>query len=141
MRPSPIRLVVATAASAALLSSCGAENSYGASEKALRDWLAAIHSGNAAACALETQEMHDELLAVHPELGGPGTGCATRVERMTSLDLPTADAEMDVPVWDPAGEALIEVKGSGAGGVRKFWMAFQDGRWLVAGEADSRKQR
>ena len=139
MRRSPIRLrrlVVASAASAVLLSGCGSANSYAATEKALQDWLAAIDSGDPAACALETSELHDELLAEHPKLGGRGTGCAERVKRMSSLDLPPADSTMEVPVWDPTGEALVNVSDSGTGALRKFWMVFEDGRWLVAGEAD-----
>ena len=55
-------------------------NSYAATVEALQDWLAAIDSGDPAACALETSELHEELLAEHPELGGRGTGCAERVE-------------------------------------------------------------
>ena len=138
MRRSPIRirrLVVASAASAALLPGCGSESSYAATEDALQDWLAAIHSGEPAACALETSELHEELLAEHPQLGGRGTGCAERVKRMGALDLPPADSTMEVPVWDPTGEALVNVSDSGTGPLWKFWMVFEDGRWLVAGEA------
>ena len=139
MRRSPIRirrLVVASAVSAALLPGCESENPYAATEKALQDWLAAIHAGDPAACALETSALHDELLAEHPQLGGRGTGCAERVKRMDTLDLPPADSPMEVPVWDPSGEALVSVDDSGTGTLRKFWMVFEDGRWLVAGEAD-----
>lgn len=140
MRRSPNRirrLVVASAASAVLLSGCGSENSYAATEKALQDWLAAIDAGDPAACALETSELHDELLTEHPQLGGRGTSCQERVKRMATLDLPPADSPMEVPVWDPTGEALVNVSDSGTGVLRKFWMVFEDGRWLVAGEATS----
>jgi hypothetical protein len=139
LRRSPIRsrrVAIASAASAVLLSGCGSESSYAATEKALQDWLAAIDSGDPAACALETSELHDELLAEHPKLGGRGTDCAERVKRMGTIDLPPADSTMEVPVWDPAGEALVSVSDSATGALRRFWMVFEDGRWLVAGEAD-----
>lgn len=131
-----VRLGVATAVSAVLFSGCGSEDSYAATEEALRDWLKAIEYGDPTACALETSAYHDQLLTKHAELGGPGTGCAERVKQMSRLGLPAADAEMDVPVWDPGGEALVEVSDAGTGVVRKFWMVFEDDRWLVAGEAD-----
>lgn len=47
---------------------------------------------------------------------------------------PSADPEMDVPVCDPSGEALVEVADSGRGYVKKYWMIFGDGEWLVAGD-------
>ena len=40
---------------------------------------------------------------------------------------------MDVPVWDPSGEALVEVTDLKSGEITKYWMVFEDGQWLVAG--------
>ncbi len=131
-----VRIVAAAVACAALLVGCGSNSSYAATEQALRDWLDAVESADPSACALETPEYQDELLTEHLELGGPGTGCAERIGRMSGLDLPPARSKMDVPVWDPAGEALVEVTDPETGAVRKFWMVYEGDRWLVAGEAD-----
>lgn len=40
---------------------------------------------------------------------------------------------MDVPAWDPSGEALVEA----TDGDQKygFWMQYREGRWFVAGTA------
>lgn len=46
-------------------------------------------------------------------------------------DLPSPDAEMDLPAWDPSGEALVVVTEDGD--VHEFWMIHDDGRWQVAG--------
>jgi hypothetical protein len=40
---------------------------------------------------------------------------------------------MDVPVWDPSGEALIEVTDPTNGTVFTYWMQYQNREWLVAG--------
>jgi hypothetical protein len=138
MTLSPLRtsmLIVAVAASASM-SGCGAKNSYGAVEDGLRDWLTAVEAGDPAACDHEAArfDFHEDLLERHPELGGPGTTCAKRVERMSVLDLPSPDAPIDIPVWDPSGEALVEVTGS-RGDLHKFWMIYDDGQWLVSGNA------
>lgn len=42
---------------------------------------------------------------------------------------------MEVPVWDPSGEALIEVTDSATGEEFRFWMLYRDSGWLVADEA------
>ena len=41
---------------------------------------------------------------------------------------------MEVPVWDPSGEALVEVTEGDR--VVSFWLQFEDGRWVVAARAD-----
>ncbi len=47
---------------------------------------------------------------------------------------PAADSEMDVPVWDPSGEAIVEVTDARTGRVEQYSMLYDDGRWLVAGD-------
>lgn len=129
-----LRAVAVAAVCAVTLAGCGARSSYDAVTDAMRDWLRAVEAEDAAACVLEAPGVHAELLARHPQLGGPGTSCGERVGRMDSLDLPGPDAAMSVPVWDPSGEALVRVEDD-RGGELSFWMRFVDGRWLVAGEA------
>lgn len=114
---------------------CGAASSYDAVMDGLRGWLRAVEAGDPRACDRETPGMHAELLEEHPGLGGPGTSCADRVGRMGPLDLPAPDAAMTVPVWDPSGEAVVDVV-DGRGDERTFWMQLVDGRWRVAGAAD-----
>lgn len=118
------------------LSGCRSEDSYDAAKGGLRDWLATAEAGDPGVCQLEApgSGFHAELLRRYPALGDPGTSCAERAERMASIGLPPADAAMEVPVWDPSGEALVEAT-TGAGEARAFWMLYEDGRWLVAGEA------
>lgn len=48
-------------------------------------------------------------------------------------DLPAPDAPMDVPVWDPSGEALVNVTDGDQ--VRGLWLVHEDDGWPVAGEA------
>jgi hypothetical protein len=126
------RALLVAAACAALLSACSEKDSYAAAESALADWLAAVEDGSTSACGLETQELSAELLADHPELGGPGTSCEERVRQMVGLGLPDSASEMTVPAWDPSGAAIVEVTTSGSKDVSTFAMTYQDGRWLVA---------
>lgn len=42
---------------------------------------------------------------------------------------------MEVPVWDPSGEALVEVTDPTTDRVAEFWMRHGDSGWLVAGQA------
>lgn len=118
------------------LSGCGLEDSYDAATGGLRDWLATAEAGDPVVCQLEApgSGFHADLLRRYPALGDPGTSCAERAERMANIGLPPADAAMEVPVWDPSGEALVGVS-TDTGEVRAFWMLYEDGRWLVAGEA------
>jgi hypothetical protein len=84
---------------------------------------------------MEPPDYHHELLAQQPELGGPDTSCAKRVERMAGGAQPAASSKVDVLLWDPSGESLVEVTDSQSGVVRRYWMRFDDDRWLVGGEA------
>ncbi|MGH3481350.1 MAG: hypothetical protein ACRDV1_02300 [Actinomycetes bacterium] len=52
-----------------------------------------------------------------------------------STRLPAPDSTMQVAVWDSSGEALIEVTDGSADLVAKFWLEFEDGKWLVSGVA------
>jgi hypothetical protein len=118
------------------LTACGQKNSYEAAEGALRDWLAAVEDGDARACELETAGYHEKLVGENPDLRGQDPSCEDRVKRMAAMEAahPAADSEMDVPVWDPSGEAWVEVTDSRTGEVRDYSMVFEDGRWLVAGD-------
>jgi len=118
------------------LTGCGSEDSYDAAEDGLRDWLAAAAASDPGVCDLEApgSGLHADLLRRHPSLGGPGTSCPERAARMGRIRLPPADAAMEVPAWDPSGEALVEAP-TGGGEVRRFWMLYADGRWLVSGES------
>lgn len=49
-------------------------------------------------------------------------------------DLPSPDAEMDVSVWDPSGEALVVVTEGGE--VHEFWMLHDEGGWQVGGRPE-----
>jgi hypothetical protein len=133
-----IQLTAVALASIAAVTACGKKNSYAAVEDGLREWLAAIEDGDARACDLETNRFHRELLAENADYGGPGTNCAERVAVMADMDgddtPPAADSAMNVPVWDPSGEALVEVTDARTGRPRDYWMVYRDGRWLVAGD-------
>lgn len=100
----------------------------------MRDWLVAVHQRDAAACDLMTAEYRQTLAPART--GGVAGDCQKVVESATSdalAGLPPGDSEMDVPAWDPSGEALVEVTDGDQ--VRGFWMLYEDGRWLVAGTA------
>lgn len=132
-RSAGIRCIGLAALLLVALAGCGEKNSYAAVEAGLRAWLTAVDTADPAACDLETPSFHDALMEQHPELGGAGTSCADRVKRMSTLNLPAPDASMTVGAWDPAGEASVDV--TEGGDVRSFWMAYEDDRWVVAGEA------
>ena len=121
----------------AVMGGCGSENSEDAAQDGLRDWLTAARAGDSGVCELEDPEsrFNAELLVRYPALGGPDTTCAERAARMGQVGLPSPGAAMEVPVWDPSGEALVEVA-TDEGALRRFWMVYDDGRWLVAGESD-----
>lgn len=119
-----------------VLAGCGQQNSYAAVEGALRDWLAAASEGEQVACDLVSTEYRRELAREASTTASEAT-CAKRIAEMAdsgdSPVLPPADSEMQVPVWDPSGEALVEVSDATSGRVSKFWMRYEDGVWLVAG--------
>ena len=130
------RLIGLSLACVAATTACGDQNSYEAATQGLRAWLMAVETGSAEACDLETGDYHDELLAEHAEYGGPGTTCIERVSRMHDGDPrpPSSDSRIDVPAWDPSGEALVQVTDSRTGESSQYWMVFEDSRWLVAGD-------
>jgi ketosteroid isomerase-like protein len=132
------RRVAAAVAVMALIAGCGEKDSYGAAENALRSWLKAVHRGDAsAACALMTPTYRRDLAAKAAR--SRHTSCEAGVTEMAEAAgraaLPRADFAMEVPVWDPSGEALVEVTHPTIHRVAKFWMQFEDGGWLVAGRA------
>jgi len=131
-----LRALAACLAGGFAVTGCGSGDSYDAAEAGLRDWLAAAAASDPGVCDLEApgSGIHADLLRRHPSLGGPGTSCAERAGRMARIGLPPADAAMEVPAWDPSGEALVEARTDG-GQVRSFWMLYADGRWLVSGES------
>lgn len=131
-----LRVLAACLAGGLAVSGCASEDSYDAASNGLRDWLAAAEAGDPSVCELEApgSGFHAQLLRQYPSLGGPGTSCTERAERMAQIGLPSADAAMEVAVWDPSGEALVEAT-TDSGEVRKFWMLYDGGRWLVSGES------
>lgn len=121
-----------TVAFAGGLTGCGDDNSYEAAEGGLREWLEAIHDGDASACDLMTAEYRRDFVAQVD----PGISCSQAIESAASdlgNDLPPAQSEMNAPAWDPSGEALIEVTDDQH--VVGFWMQLVDERWVVAGQA------
>ncbi|MGH3115921.1 MAG: hypothetical protein ACRDQ2_02185 [Gaiellales bacterium] len=127
------RVAVLTVAAVAGLSGCGQQNSYDAAEDALRDWLTAVRDGDPAACDLMTTGYRREMAA-----GSSATTCEEAVAETAGTDvgaaLPEAGSAMEVPVWDPSGEALVEIDHARSNGAVQFWMKFEDGKWLVAGD-------
>jgi hypothetical protein len=116
---------------AVMLTGCGDENSYDAAETGLRDWLVAAHEGDEAACGHMTAE-YRRLLSATTSANASATRCDLVLAAVASDALPPANAAMDVPAWDPSGEALIEVKSDDSKRAR-FWMQWDGDRWLVAG--------
>ncbi len=116
------------------LTGCGQQDSYEAAESGLREWLEAVHEGDAAACDLMTAKYRRELAA---EVNPGNTACRQAMESAgpaASDGLPSAQSEMEVPAWDPSGEALLVVTDDERD--VGFWMQFMEGRWLVAGKAN-----
>ncbi len=136
-------LAAVTVSCMAVVAACGEKNSYDAAEDALRDWLAAVEAGDEAACDLETSEYHEELVTENTDYDAQEITCEERVARMAALDdpFPASSSEMDVPVWDPSGEAIVEVTDARAGEVEVFSMIFENGGWLVSGDQPSSDRR
>lgn len=118
------------------LAGCGPQYSYQAAEGALRDWLTAANEGDETACDLVTTEYRRELARETITDASEAT-CEERVVELAgsgeSPALPPADSAMQVPVWDPSGEALVEVTDATSNSVTKFWMEYENRTWLVAG--------
>jgi hypothetical protein len=115
------------------LFSCGDGNSYEAAESGLRAWITAVRGGDGTACDLMTAEYRREFTS---ENGGDDTNCERVIESRPAdvlKRLPPDDVQMEIPVWDPSGEAQVETTDGQR--VKSFWMQYQDGRWLVAGTA------
>lgn len=132
-----LRHVTPGLAPAVMLTGCGDENSYDAAETGLRDWLVAAHEGDEAACGHMTAGYRC-LLSAATAADSPATECDLVLAAVASAAipaLPPANAAMNVPAWDPSGEALIEVKGHDSMRAR-FWMQWDGDRWLVAGRED-----
>jgi len=132
------KLAAVAVAAAAVLGACGAQNSYEAAEDSLRQWLAAVESGDEHACDLVTRAYHDELARENFVVGGDEITCQELVARMAALSgaeaMPPPDSDIEVPAWDPSGEALAEVTRSDNDEVEDFWMVYQDGAWRVDGD-------
>lgn len=119
-----------------MLTGCGDKSSYDAAKTGLRDWLVAANAGDEAACDHMTPE-YRRLLSAATSVNSPRTGCGAVLAAVASDEmaaLPSASAAMNVPAWDPSGEALIEVKGDSKR--VRFWMQWDGDRWLVAGRED-----
>jgi hypothetical protein len=125
-------------AAAAVLGACEAQDSYEAAEDSLREWLAAVESGDEHACDLETRKYQDELATENVAVGGDELTCQERVRRMAARSgaeaMPPSDSAIEVPAWDPSGEALLEVTRSDTDQVEDFWMVYEDGAWRVDGD-------
>lgn len=137
--PSPsTKLTVVAVAAVAVLGACGARNSYEAAEDSLREWLTAVETGDEHACDLETSAYQDELARENMAVGAAEITCRDLVVRMASLSgaeaMPPSDSDIEVPVWDPSGEALVEVTRSDTEEVEDFWMVYEDGAWRVDGD-------
>lgn len=120
-----------------MLTGCGEKDSYDAAETGLREWLAAAHEGEEAACGHMTAE-YRQVLSGATSATPPGTECRLVLAAVVSdvmPVLPSANVAMSVPAWDPSGEALIEVEGHDWKRAR-FWMQWDGDRWLVAGQQD-----
>ena len=116
------------------LAGCGQQNSYEAAEGALRDWLTAANEGDETACDLMTANYRQEL--VQSAEHGPVATCEERIAQMASgarLSLPPADSDIQIPAWDPSGEAFAEVTDPSSDRVAEFWMQYENNVWLVAG--------
>ncbi|MBW9210524.1 hypothetical protein KV100_12755 [Mumia sp. zg.B21] len=117
---------------AVLMSGCGGDP-YVAVEAGFRDWLVAVHQRDEAACGHMTDDYRRELAAAstsNPQAADCGRALAALASNAATA-LPPAEAEVDIPVWDPSGEALVQAKNGSR--VLGFWMQEQDGRWLVSG--------
>jgi hypothetical protein len=125
-------------AAVAVLGACGAQNSYEAAEDSLREWLAAVETGDEQACDLETSAYHDELARENFAVDGDEITCQELVARMAAMPgdeaMPTSDSDIEVSTWDPSGEALAEVTRSDTDQVEDFWMVYEDGAWRVDGD-------
>lgn len=132
--PSLIRRPAGVGLALLLLAGCGSKNSYDAAEDSLRDWLTALEAGNyAQACESVTSRYSAELVA--GDAGGAGgSACEDAMARLTDAHVPPADAPMMVAVWDPSGEARVEVTDPADGRVSSFDLQHSNGEWLVAGE-------
>ncbi|WP_370617674.1 hypothetical protein [Mumia sp. Pv 4-285] len=120
----------------ALIAGCGAGDPYVAVEAGMRDWLVTAHQRDEAACDHMTDEYRRALSAASTS-SSEGTECSRALTTLApdaTVMLPPADAAMDVPVWDPSGEALVEVKDGST--VVQFWMQVDGDRWRVAGTPD-----
>jgi hypothetical protein len=129
MRVPPHRAAaVALPVGLVLLGGCA--DGYAEAEGALREWLAAVESADPAGCTRETERFRDDIL------GTPATEerCVATDPRPRGTPWPSSDDAMEVPVWDPSGEAIVEVT-TDDGEVVEFWMFERDGRWLVDGVA------
>ena len=120
------RSVLLTCAALALVTGCGMDNSAESAESSLGDWLSTVERGDHnAACELLTSKYRRQV--ANPD-------CASAMAELAGR-LPPANGAMDVPAWDPSGEALVEVTDPRDGTVSGFWMQHLDGQWLVAGPA------
>ncbi|GAA4378517.1 hypothetical protein [Nocardioides caricicola] len=129
-----LRRVTPVLALAVMLTSCGDESSYDAAKTGLRVWLAAAHKGDEEACGHMTAE-YRRLLSAATSADALATECDLVLAAVASdamPALPPANAAMNVPAWDPSGEALIEVTSDDSKRAR-FWMQWDGDRWLVAG--------
>ena len=134
----PTKLIALAVAAMAVLGACGEQNSYGAAEESLSAWLAAVESGDEDACDFETRAYHDELARENIAVGGDEITCQELVARMAAMPgpqaMPPSDSDIEVPAWDPSGEALVEVTRSDTEKVEDFWMVYEDGAWRVDGD-------
>ena len=132
------KLAAVAVAAVAVLGACAGQDSYEAAKGSLRDWLAAVESGDEHACDLETPGYHDELARENLAVDGDQITCRALVVRLAAMSgaeaLPPSDSDIDVPAWDPSGEALVEVTRSDTDEVEDFWMVYEDGSWRVDGD-------
>ena len=126
------------AALAILVAGCAFGNSSDGAERGLRGWLEALERRDLdTACELLTDEYRQQLGSSDGEPTPNASECSAAMAGLIEKTDAVApgDAEIDVPVWDPSGEALVEAKDPSDGAVSKYWMQYEDGKWLVAGQA------
>jgi hypothetical protein len=112
---------------------CGAGADYDAVRAAAAQWTLYINQDDAAVCDLMTDGLR-RLVTDSDESAAAREACATAATAGLLLaDVPPAvDAgDVEVPVWDPSGEAYAEVSRPGGGRFR-LSMSHEDGQWLVA---------
>lgn len=110
-----------------LASSCSNNTEHGAAEE-LAAWMVAIEDRDVKACDMELGSLNSELLeAIDAD---PSISCEERVAQFGSILGLGSDSSATSLVWDPSGEALVEV--ATEPDPVQFFMVYKEGSWKVA---------